>query len=737
MKSCKNLLPTILTLLIISIQLTNAAPAKRVPHIGYLYPAGGQQSTVFQINAGGQFLRGITNVYISGEGVTASVTRHIMPLKKKEERAVRKHFREMQRQHRAIKQGKEPPATPEDMPERPDHPWLAGMDEMDMQELKKLQNKIFDPKKQPNAQIGEVVEIKVFIANNAKPGDRELRLGTRLGLTNPLRFQVGEIAEISEQEPNNLKPATNLILKTSILLNGQITPGDVDQFILKAKKDQRILLDVNARRLIPYLADAVPGWFQAIITMYDSEGKEVAFADDYRFHPDPHLFINIPADDEYIVEIRDAIYRGREDFVYRIAITDIDPDAKDIFSETKNDKDITQEQEPNNRQKNAQQIKLPFLVEGQISSPGDVDFFQFKGNSNEEVVAEIFARRKLDSPVDSLLKLTDSDGNTIAWNDDFMEKSGHLHLGEGLLTHYADSYLRARLPKDGIYFISMEDAQGHGAKEFIYRLRISPPQSDFSLRVTPSSISLPAGHTTTIDIHVLRQDNFNGIINMALFDAPEGFALSGSTIPEGKEHIRMTLTAPSKAPEEPIALQMEGIAQVNGKEVRHLAVPADDTMQAFLWRHIVSAQDLLVAVTSRKRPVPPIKLITSTPIKIIPGKTTKIKWKVSKPAMLKRVQWELNSPLAGITLTKTEIKENILILSLRAEGENITAGMQDNLIFEAFAKWTSGGKNKKNLKNKKTDTNKPTDKKKKTGKKRSGRTSLGYLPAIPMEIITP
>ena len=28
----------------------------------------------------------------------------------------------------------------------------------------------------------------------------------------------------------------------------------------------------------------------------------------------------MPADGEYIVEIKDAIYRGREDFVYRVAI---------------------------------------------------------------------------------------------------------------------------------------------------------------------------------------------------------------------------------------------------------------------------------------------------------------------------------------------------------------------------------------------------------------------------------
>jgi hypothetical protein len=51
------------------------------PHIGYLYPAGGQTGCVIQVTAGGQFLRGVTGVYISGEGVRASVVQYVRPLR--------------------------------------------------------------------------------------------------------------------------------------------------------------------------------------------------------------------------------------------------------------------------------------------------------------------------------------------------------------------------------------------------------------------------------------------------------------------------------------------------------------------------------------------------------------------------------------------------------------------------------------------------------------------------------
>ena len=67
----------------------------------------------------------------------------------------------------------------------------------------------------------------------------------------------------------------------------------------------------------------MPGWFQAALTLYDSKGREVAYNDDFRFRPDPVLLCQIPADGEYVLEVKDAIYRGREDFVYRITLGEL------------------------------------------------------------------------------------------------------------------------------------------------------------------------------------------------------------------------------------------------------------------------------------------------------------------------------------------------------------------------------------------------------------------------------
>ena len=53
-------------------------PNTSEPHIGYLHPAGGQQGSVIQILAGGQFLRGATDVYACG-GLLGTWSGHIVP----------------------------------------------------------------------------------------------------------------------------------------------------------------------------------------------------------------------------------------------------------------------------------------------------------------------------------------------------------------------------------------------------------------------------------------------------------------------------------------------------------------------------------------------------------------------------------------------------------------------------------------------------------------------------------
>jgi hypothetical protein len=239
------------------------------PHIGYVYPAGGQRDTAFEVQIGGEDVYGSTAAIVSGKGVSVQVT-----------------------------DSKEP----------------AGF-------FDKLKNN--KKKKRNQTVIDEIVKLRITIARDADPVPRELCLVTPNGLTNKLIFQVGQLKEMKESEPNNTREQACQLPPLPVVVNGQIMPGDVDMFKFAARKGQHLVVEASARALIPYIADAVPGWFQAILTLYDAQGKEVAVADDFRFNQDPVLFYDVPADGGYTLSIRDSIYRGRQDFVYRVKIGEL------------------------------------------------------------------------------------------------------------------------------------------------------------------------------------------------------------------------------------------------------------------------------------------------------------------------------------------------------------------------------------------------------------------------------
>ena len=128
----------------------------------------------------------------------------------------------------------------------------------------------------------------------------------------------------TEQEEGRL--IDNIVLDSDlvdmpVVVNGQITEAKTDAYSFYARKGDTVVIDVWGRMQLPYISDAVPGWFQPVVRVTDSRGKEVAYCDDFFHRPDPHLSFKVPESGVYRAEIFDAIYRSREDFVYRMSIS--------------------------------------------------------------------------------------------------------------------------------------------------------------------------------------------------------------------------------------------------------------------------------------------------------------------------------------------------------------------------------------------------------------------------------
>ncbi|KPK63336.1 MAG: hypothetical protein AMK73_05245 [Planctomycetes bacterium SM23_32] len=771
------------------------------PRVGYVYPAGAQRGSTVEVIVGGQVLQDVTGAYVSGEGVRAVVIKHYRPddnLDGDERRELQRRMRELRERQLAelARQGRapsipdwilgqwrqDPDPRPPNEPaptgpvELPQHPLLRDLERKDLRQLQEVANTFLEwqylQRRQPNAQLSDMVLVTVIVSADAPPGERELRLATALGLSNPVPFQVSSLPETREQEPNDPEEYTYLPETAPVYLpaviNGQILPGDVDRLRFHAKRGQHLVIDVRARRLAPFLADAVPGWFQAVAGLYDPGGRRVAYADDNAFRPDPVILYEVPTDGVYELEIRDAIYRGRQDFVYRVVlgevpfITDIfplgaqtgarafanargwnlpsgqlpldtGPEGPAVRQAALGESRFTsnpatyhvdplpcvREVEPNDGRQNAQRIALPVVVDGCIGRPDETDAFQFSGRAGQEVVVEVLARR-LGSPLDSVVWLSDMSARVVAWNDDHMIREAILHPDMGTLTHHADSYLSLRLPQSGNYVLTLADVQGAGSEAHSYRLRIGPPRPDFALCATPSSLSMPYGRVVPLTVHALRKEGFDGEIRVALADPPAGFVLSGGIIPPGSTHVTITLTGAMEVPGQPVALRLEGRAAIGGQPVTRPVVPAEDMTQAFLWRHLVPSQELLVYV--RPSQWGPISIVPEAdePVPIPVGGTATVRcktpgWRVPIVGM------QVVEPKEKLTISGFASAADLITFTVQTEGDAAQAGLAGNLIVEGFAEWEVSDEERKG------NPDAPATR----------RSSIGILPAVPFTVVEP
>ena len=749
--------------------LTSTVHAQNLnPRIGYVYPAGGRQGATFQVTVGGQQLEGVDEVIISGTGVKGTVVEHIKPLTPAQGLILRDKLKELQDKKAAARSPESGPATrPATQPAtRPT--WTAEDEKQLLEILKKLST--FIPVNKLTPAIAENAILSVTIAPDADLVPRELRLRTPQGLTNPMAFQISQLPEVSrrsahlQREPKNglgkvTPPEPDTTFTLPATLNGQIMPGAVERFHFQASKGQQLVIAVQARSLIPYISDAVPGWFQAAVALFDAKGNEVAFADHDRHQPDPVLHYQVPSDGEYTLEIHDSIYRGREDFVYRIAvgeipwITSIFPrggkaggtthvelagwnlpaataafNAKDekpgVYRLSVNKAGVasntvpfavddvveTSARGPGSPSDAAQALaSLPTIINGRIAKAGQTDVFSFEGKAGEDFVAEVMARR-LDSPLDSVLKLTDAAGKQIAYNDDHEDK------GSGLNTHHADSYLRVSLPTTGTYYLQIADIQGKGGPDYSYRLRVGVSRPDFELRVVPASLSARGGSSVPLTVYALRRDGFAGEINLSLRGAASGFALSGAKIPAGQDRLKLTLRAPATHLDEPVPLVMEGRATVQGQSVVHAAVPAEDMMQAFLYRHLVCAQELLAAVSAAPIARANMKILSTMPLMLTPGKTARIEVAMPTSTLIGKVEMELTDPPEGISLQSVTPGREGAEIVISCDAAKAKGGLKGNLIFSAFVERVPPA----------TALN---------PQPRKRRVPMGALPAVPYEIV--
>lgn len=480
--------------------------------------------------------------------------------------------------------------------------------------------------------------LALTIVPDAELKERDLRVITAGGPSNRRRFMIGDLTETNEVEPNNDILHAQRLASLPVVINGQVFQADRDFYRFDAKAGQTLVFGVQARAILPYVADAVPGWCDACLTLYDAKGKAIESVDDYRFKPDPVMVFKVPQDGEYLICLNDILFRGRADFVYRLTagalpyITDIFPlggqrgttvevqlrgvnlptnrldlaipadsppvrevgfpdssPRSNLLPFAAGDAREALEREPNDATNQATRVEAPANINGRIQPPGDVDYFVFAAQRNQRLVCEVFARR-LDSPLDSILTLFNAKGEELQENDDTEDPT------QALVTHHADSRMVYTFRQAGDYYLRIRDLQGMGGEAYAYRIWIGPEHPDFLLRITPDNPRIGRGETVLLTLDALRRDGFNGQIAVSVQNLPNGFTASDALLAPGQNQVPLTITAPMDAELGVVSPAIIGTATIASNKLVRTAFPAEAVMQAFSFKYLSPTHDLLLAV---------------------------------------------------------------------------------------------------------------------------------------------
>jgi len=533
------------------------------------------------------------------------------------------------------------------------------------------------------------VRISVTVAPDAPLGEHDLRLLTPGGASNRQRFFVGQLPEINEVEPNNEPAKAQLVGSFPVLINGQITDRDRDLFRFSAKAGQTIVCQIEARKLIPYISDAVPGWLDATLRLCDAHGKELAFADDHHSDPDPLLIHKIPADGDYFLEVRDVIHRGRGDFVYRLTISTEPYVAPTVPFVSGTPERIASAG-------TTHRVEPPVTVSGCIKTRGQTDLFTFAAQKDQVLIFEVFARR-LGSPLDAIVTLLNDKGEELREVDD-------TETGEPLLVHFADPRFDYRFPAAGNYTVKLRDVQSHFGDDYTYRLRIAPPRPDFSLRIVPDAVRVGQGETILIPVTAVRKDWFGGEIILSTQNLPPGWLASSAVIFAGQNETQLTLTAPRDAPTNScVAPIIVGKAKIGETEVVRNAEPTEDVTQAFSYHHLVPTKEFVVTVSE----APPFTLsVTPSGLSLSPESEIQILVKAfRKPGANREIALSLHKPPVGVSAKPAVIpadKDETTLIVVAAK--DAAAGPRPHLIISGAMTTDKG-------------------------------TVTGFAPAIPIQII--
>jgi hypothetical protein len=147
----------------------------------------------------------------------------------------------------------------------------------------------------------------------------------------------------------------------------------------------------------------------------------------------------------------------------------------------------------------------------------------------------------------------------------YQNDDGGPDYGKDSLVHFTAS-------ADGDYQIHIKDVRGIGGENFAYRILLREPRPDFRLSIDPPNPNVPVGGSIPLEVTAFRIDDFDGPITVALENLPAGLKASSGVIAPGQVRTTLLLSAAADASfVAAVPLRVVGRAQ----NLTHVADPED------------------------------------------------------------------------------------------------------------------------------------------------------------------
>jgi hypothetical protein len=422
-----------------------------------------------------------------------------------------------------------------------------------------------DPESDPNAATpADTVDIRVIIDSVAKPGSYLFRAVTKQGVSNAIFMRVTDCRTILEPDTLTSNPSQAPRLSDfPLIVNGRIAKkGELDYYALDAEPGQELTFQVVSgfSAFDPSVAILKPSgsWFDP------HRLNRVAFNDEPLYYPDfssdallVHRFVQ---GGPYLVSIASFEDRGSANHVYqlRISIGRVPTPllralpkpgwqehtftrrlTADWLEQLSRRGDPLQSKEPLASYRAVEAsaasppvMKVPGIVEGNISQPGETQKITFRLKEAQELAFEVETPEATAPLFNPVVRVLDSTGRELVTNI-----YTQLNNCGGFMMKTAQPKTVASFQADHEYTLEVHDITTDSAGSgFAYRVLVRPLAPHVGkVTLEQERVNLKPGAAKPLNVELEREENYSGLVALTVEGLPSGVqSVAGSEPEEGK-----------------------------------------------------------------------------------------------------------------------------------------------------------------------------------------------------------